>query len=118
MTVAASYLKTHMARIHGICVPQTRGFDDVGGDPTTYVVSFPRVLQEVKCLVLGCPAVAHSAVRLHEHFMYRHFRSKVVVVQERAEIMPQCDFCGIHILEGRIIRHHRMSIFNKNTQMR
>ena len=44
MTVAASYLKAHMARSGGICVPQTRGFDEVGGGPTTYVVSLPKVV--------------------------------------------------------------------------
>ena len=45
------------------------------------MVSFPRVLQEVKFPVPGCPAVAHSAGRLHKNFMYRHFRYKVEVVQ-------------------------------------
>ena len=39
------YLKTHMTQIHGICVPHTRGGNKVGGGPTTYVVSFPMVLQ-------------------------------------------------------------------------
>ena len=31
VTVVASYLNTHMSRSHGICVPQTRGVDEVGG---------------------------------------------------------------------------------------
>ena len=61
VTVAASYLKAHMARSHCICVPQTRGVDEVGRGPTKYVVSFPKVLQEVRCPVPGFPAVAHSA---------------------------------------------------------
>ena len=60
MTVAASYLKAHMVRVHGICVPQMRGIDDVGGGPTTYVMSFPKVIKEVRCPVPGCPAV-HTA---------------------------------------------------------
>ena len=79
VTVAASYLKAHMARSHGICVPQMRRFDEVGGGPTKYVVSFPKVLQEVRCPVPGCPEVVHSAGRLHKHFMYRHYRSKVAL---------------------------------------
>ena len=81
VTVEASYLKAHMARSHGICVPQTRGVDEVGGGPTTYVVYLPKVLQEVRCPVPGCPEVAHSAGRLHKHFMFCHFRSMVAVVQ-------------------------------------
>ena len=73
MTVVASYLKTHIALIHGICVPQTRGVYDVGGGATTYVVSLHRVLQEVKCPVPRCLAVAHSAGRSRKNFMYRLF---------------------------------------------
>ena len=64
VTVAASYLKAHMEIIHGIYVSQTRGFNKVGGGLTTYVVSFPRVLQTVKCPVPVCLSVAHSAGRL------------------------------------------------------
>ena len=59
VTVVESYLQTHMAQIHGICVPQMRGFDEVGGGPTTYVLPFPRVLQELKCPLPGCLAVAY-----------------------------------------------------------
>ena len=68
--------------------PIQGGGNKVGGGPTIYVVSFPMVLQEVKCPVSGCTSVAHIGVRLREHFMYRHFRSKVAVVQEGAEPLP------------------------------
>ena len=91
VTVVASYFKSHMARNHGICIPQTRGADEIGGGLTTYVVSLPKVLQEVRCPVTGCPAVAHSAVRLRKHFMYSHFLSKMAVVQEGKEPLPRCD---------------------------
>ena len=43
------------------------------------------MLQEVKCPVPGCMAVALSAGRIQEHFMYFHFRYKVAVVKEGAE---------------------------------
>ena len=82
-----------------------------------YVVHFPRVLQEVKCLLLGCPAVAHSMGRLQEHFMYRHLRSKVAVVQEGLEPLPQCDLYGMHMPEGRPIKRQRTERCKKNTQM-
>ena len=48
-------------------------------------MSFPRVLQEVKCPVSKCPVIVHSAGRLREYFMYRHFGSKVAVVQDVAQ---------------------------------
>ena len=118
VTVAASYVKTHMSRSHGICVHHTRGVDEVGGGPSTYLVSFPRLLQEVKCPVPGCSVEVHSAGRLREHFMYRHFRSKVVVFQYMAELLTQCALRVMHMPAWRIIRHRRMACCNKNTQMR
>ena len=75
VTVARSYLKQHMMSLHGICAPQTRGVDDKGEGSTAYVGSFPRILQLVRCPVPGCRARAHSAVRVQEHFMFRHFWS-------------------------------------------
>ena len=94
VTVAASYLKSHMTRSHGICAHLNREVDEVGGGLTTYVVSLPKVLQEVVCPVPGCPSVAHSAGRLCEHFMFCHFRSKVAVVQKGKYPLPRCDMCG------------------------
>ena len=106
VTVAQYYLKQHMARQHGRCVPQARGVDKKGEGPTTYVVSFPRILQSVRFPVLGCPAVAHSAVRLREHFMFQHFWSWIAVVQEGMEPLPRCNLYRMHITAGRLIKHH------------
>ena len=39
----------------------------------------------------GFLEVSHVAGRLREHFMYRHFRSKVAVVKEEEEPLPHCD---------------------------
>ena len=71
-TVAQYYLKQHMTSLHGLCIPQTRGVDKNGEGPPTYVVSFPWILQSVRCLVPGCPAKAYSVGRLLKHFMFRH----------------------------------------------
>ena len=70
VTVKQSYLKQNMEILHGICAPQTRGVDEKGEGPTTYVVSFPRILQSVRYLMPGCPEVAHIAGRLQENFMF------------------------------------------------
>ena len=82
------------------------------------MVSLTRVLQEVKCPVPGCLEVTHSAGRLCENFMYYHFQSKGAVVQEGAEPLNRCDFCGMHMPAGQPIIHHRKALCNKNTQMR
>ena len=94
--------------------PPDKRIDKLGRGPTIYVVSFPRVLQEVKCPVTGCPEVAHSAGRIHKHFIYRHFQSKVVVVQDRVEPLPRCDLCRIQIPLGRLIKNQRTARYNKN----
>ena len=49
--VASSYIKNRMESLHGICVPHIRGVDEGGGEPTTYVTSFPRILQLMRCLL-------------------------------------------------------------------
>ena len=61
--VVASYIKKIIAQSHVICVPQKRRVDEAVGGTTTYVFSFPRVLQEVKFTVPGCPSAAHSVRR-------------------------------------------------------
>ena len=71
------------------------------------MVYFPRVLKTVRCLVTGCPAVAHITGRLREHFMYRHFFLPIAVVQEGMEPLPCCDLCGLHMPAGRLIKHQR-----------
>ena len=50
--------------------------------------------------------------------MYRHFLSKVAVVQEGLEPLPHCNLCVIHMPAGQIIRHKRTACSEKNTQMR
>ena len=91
VTVVASPLKQHMAQIHGICIPHTRGVDKGGGGPTTYVVSLPRVLNSVKFLVPVFLVVAYSAGQLQENFMYQHLWSQVTVVQDWAEPLTCCN---------------------------
>ena len=90
----------------------------MGGVPTTYVVSFPKVLQEIRCPVSGCPDVTPITGRLREHFIFCHFRSKVVVVQEGKELLPRCDMCRMHMPVKRLIRYRRKARCDRNTQMR
>ena len=78
-----------MSSQHVICVPEMRGVDDKGEGMSTYVVSFPRVLQSVRCLVPGCPVVSHNVGRLLEHFIFRNFQSRTAVVQEGMYLLPR-----------------------------
>ena len=116
--VAALSLKCHMVQQHGFSATHMRGVDEGGGEPTTYVVSFPRVLKTLEFLVPGCPSVAHSMGRLSNHFMYRHFCLRVAVVHEGNDPLPRCDFCNLHIPAVRLIKHHSTRRWNSTTQIR
>ena len=95
-----------------------RRVDEVGGGTTTYVVSFPKVIQELRCLVPRFPAVAHSVGKLRERLMFRHFISKVAGVQEGKDMLPRCDLSGMHMPTGRLIWHRETARCNRNSQMR
>ena len=84
-----------------------RGVNEKGERTKTYVVSFPRVIQLVRCLVPGYPAVAHSSGRLQEHSMFQHFWYRIAVIQEGKELLPRCDLCVMHMPKGWIIKHLR-----------
>ena len=80
-TMADSSIWHHMEQSHGVIPPQTRGVDVGRGGSTTYVVSLPRILKLVKYQVLGFPEKVNITGRMREQFMYRNFRSKIVVLQ-------------------------------------
>ena len=89
-----------------------------GGGLVTYMVSFPRAMKTVRCPVPGCPAVSHSAVRMREHFIYRHFFYRIAVVKEGTAPLPQCELCSMHMLEGRLLKYQQTQRCNWNMQMR
>ena len=62
--------------------------------------------------------VCHSTGRLREHLMSIHFRSRIAVFQEGKGPLPCCNVCGIHIPEGRLIRHLWTARCDRNMQMR
>ena len=68
-TMADLSLHHRIERAHGIFMPQARGVGVGGGRPETYMVSFPRVLKSVACLVGRCPVRAHKPGRIRENFM-------------------------------------------------
>ena len=94
-----------------------RGVDERGEGPTTYVVSFPRILQLVRCSVPGCPAVAHSTGWLKEHFTFQQFWSQIAVVQEGKEPLPCCNLCEMHMPAGRLVKHLRTAQYDRDMQM-
>ena len=90
------------------------GLDKGGAEPAMNWVSLPRVINRVKCPVPRCTTVAHSAGHLRDHFMYRHFHSRVAMVQEGKEPLPRCIVCGTHIPSGRLINYQRIIQCDRN----
>ena len=88
-----------------------------GGWGTSYLCGFlPPGAEDGE--MPGCLAVAHSAGRMRENFMYRHFFARIAVVQEGREPMTRCDLCGMYMPAGRLLKHQRMKWCDQNTQMR
>ena len=81
------------------------------------MVYFHRVLKTMLCPVPGSLAIENIVGRLWEHFIYRHFHSRVELVQERRETLPRCRKYGMNFPAGRILKHQRMARCDKNEQM-
>ena len=111
--MAESSLRHKMKRTHRIFLPHTQGVDVSRGGLDIYVVYFPLLLKLVACLLDGYLAQANNSGRLREHFMYWHWKSKVAIIQEGPEPLPQCDHCGMYTLAARLVKHRRMVRYEK-----
>ena len=78
---------------------------------------FMWVLKSVACPVYGFLVRENNPERLRKHFMYQHWKAKVVIIQEGSEALPRCDHYGMNMTEAQLIKHRRMLIFNKLTDM-
>ena len=95
-----------------------RGVDVGGGGLEVYKVSFPWILKSVDCQVEGCPAKAKTPERLREHFMFRHWKSKVAILQEGPEPLPRCDQCRMRMQAARLFKHRKSEKCHKSTERR
>ena len=50
-------------------------------------------------------------------FMYKHFCSNVVVLQEGMTSLPRYNMCGIHMPTEHLLKNQRMARCFKNTEM-
>ena len=80
--MAASSLRHNTERSIVRVSPKVRGVEVRGGRMEVYKVSFTWILKLVDCPVEGCPAKAKTPGRLREHFIFRHWKLKVDILQE------------------------------------
>ena len=79
--MAESSLSNNMEITHEMSLDQTWEVETGGGGSDTYVVYLPRVLTLVVCTVEWLPARGQKLGRLREHFMYRHWKAQVSILQ-------------------------------------
>ena len=97
--------------------PPKKGYQRDRGRADHLCGVLPQVFADGEVSSPGFIVVTHSAGQLQEHFMYCHFRSKVMVVQDGLDPLPRCDLCGIHMPAGRLIKHQWTTRCDKNAQM-
>ena len=51
--------------------------------------------------------------KAQKNFMYKLWKLKVSIIQERPELLPRCDLCGMHMPETRMLKHRHMKRCNK-----
>ena len=51
------------------------------------------------------PRKGENLGRLQEHFMYRHWKSKVAILKEVPTPLPQCTNCVMHMPYSRLEKH-------------
>ena len=93
------------------------GYRGGGGEPINFVVYLTQVIKTVRCPVPGCQAVAHSAGRMRENFIYRNLFAWIEVVQEGREPLTRCDLWGMHMPSWRLLKHQRTKRCEHNMQM-
>ena len=50
--------------------------------------------------------------------MFRHWKSKVAILQEGPEPLPRCDQCGMHMQAARLFKHRQSYKCHKLTEIR
>ena len=92
---------------------------DVGvGGLEVYKVSLPQILKSVECPEKGSPTKAKTPGRLRENFMFRHWKSKVAILQEVPELLQRCDQCRMHMQGARLFKNQQSDKCHKSTERR
>ena len=61
---------------------------------------------------------ANTPGRIWEHFMYRHLKARVEILQEGLAPLPRCDQCRMHMRAAKLFKKIQMDKCNKATERR
>ena len=79
--VAAGSLLTHPQSQHGMGQWEQGGVTPTPpGEAQAYRASFPKLLARLRCPVKGCLGGATNRTNLWVHFVHRHIRDTIVIL--------------------------------------
>eukprot|EP00978_Attheya_sp_CCMP212_P005927 scaffold13219_cov61-Attheya_sp.AAC.3 len=104
----ASKTKYHLRVQHGRQMPQAgrEPAPAVGLTTGEYIVSFPKTVSLINCPIKGCPGKATSRAYLHTHFMHRHVKDTLIILDEGTFPHPRCDHCGMFVPRPAVYTSH------------
>ena len=81
--MAAGLLAVHQETHHGVDSGGSRKWETLPSDaePRKYRVSFPTVVGLWECPVEGCRGRATTRMAMRVHFLHRHIRDTMVILE-------------------------------------
>ena len=70
------------------------------------MVSFPRAARSIRCPVEVCEGQETTRTNLWIHFVHRHVRDTIVMMEEGDRPHPRCLVCDMFILWVELNRRH------------
>ena len=77
----------------------------------TYRVYFPKYLLQLRCLVEGCLGWALRQTNLNIHFVHRHIRDTVLILEEGNRPYPRCSQCDMFVVQKALNGRHLTTDF-------
>ena len=100
------FLDAHCQDYHGNYQPPQWTAPMTTPDPRLYRVSLPRAARSIGCPVGSCEGRATTRTNLQIHFVYRHVRDTVVIMEEVNHPYPCCPACEIFVSWATLNRRH------------
>jgi hypothetical protein len=89
------------------------------GLPAEYRVSFPKTVSKIDCPIEGCPGRATSRANLHIHFIHRHARDTLAILEEGTFPNPRCEYCDMFVPRPAIHTiHPRTAMYRKGVNLK
>jgi hypothetical protein len=110
--LSSGSLQQHMRTQHGLdgYIHQDEAFPALG-PPARYCISFPSYADSINCPVDGCPGRATNRNNLRRHFMHRHVRDELVILEEGTALLPRCELCDMFVTYKSLNQSHQQSAY-------